>query len=88
MKVKVTQEHINQGTINRINDEPANLSCPVALALLELSQNLEQFGGVGLTYCTFDGVSYWIPVEIRHWIQNFDNHQSVEPIEFELDKRY
>lgn len=78
MLIKVTQDHIDQGT------RKSALSCPVALAVMEACKaNLAQVTRYGI------GVGYrravHAPASVSSFVLDFDKGHPVVPFEFELE---
>lgn len=76
MKVKVTQENIDQGTI-------CPYDCPISLAIKnnfwfpKLHKVITDIG-----YCYINGKKYKLPDEARIFVRDFDNGHHVEPFTF------
>ena len=75
LKIKVTQEDINNG-------EPCEtMSCPVALAL---SRQLNLFNPVYVSYSYFstDNKYVYLPRSVKRFIHRFDSGEEVKPFNF------
>ena len=83
MKITVTQDHINKGY--RFNTD----RCPIALAVREKFPNAT----VSVTNQDIH-VKKWflrrynLPKEAIHFVYDFDNRLSVQPIEFEAKRKF
>lgn len=85
MKISVTAEDIKKADDYRKHnkDYKATCDCPVALALVRHGVS---FRGVSRRRIERFGIcSFWLPYEVTRFIENFDAHCPVEPIEFEID---
>lgn len=94
MIVKVTQEHIDKGRQNII-DEGSQICftraqiCPVSIALKEIFKvSYAKTGLLEISVGIFPNdnliFSKETPVEVYDWIRKFDTGLPVEPFEFEL----
>ena len=77
MKISVRQNHIDEGVRDSSN------SCPIALAASEAFAWPVNTGRVQLS-C--NGVSYWLPSQVRGAIIAFDATGQMQPFEFELEE--
>jgi hypothetical protein len=83
MKVKITQEHIDQGiqSLRGPVHYRADQYCPTCFALREAFPEAKEVS-VGFDLAFIDGRMY--TVNHPEWIHNFIDEQPVQPTEFEL----
>lgn len=80
MKIRVTQEDINNGKPN----DPSR--CPVALACRKLTEGNISVGYIFITYYLSGKlVRRIVPKGVIGFIVNFDDGKPVGPFEFELE---
>lgn len=91
MKIKVTQDHIDNGIVRDDN------WCPIALAIREQcpkgpdGRPWEEFEDtydgfeVNGAQVEFGSKTFYLPSEAQLFIRQFDNEESVNPFEFELE---
>lgn len=81
MIVKVTQDNIDRGARGDATE------CPVALALQDLGLQTPWAGSTSLGFVVGNDVSWSsaLPEVARHFINEFDRAQPVEPFEFSIE---
>ena len=82
MKIRVTQEHINEGVPGKA------CSCPIALALndqINPPHHIQVGSEVILISSALDTCAYGLPEKVKQFISDFDGELFVEPLEFELN---
>lgn len=87
IKVKVTQEHINEG----VPGKPCK--CPIALAIREQGNEDVSVSPWNVAFFLPNGdkLYYRLPYEAQQFIKNFDssvNRIYAKPFEFELSEEY
>ena len=91
MKVKINQEHIDNGCYGDTDN------CPIALAFCDIGLPVDYAVGVHNLYFVLkqedvaDGcwsvIAQWpIPNQVRERIIYYDKHRLIEPFEFDLPK--
>ena len=82
MKIKVTEDHIRNGT--RRNP----ISCPIACAVKEQHPIAVEQGwricSSEIERLSHDIASIDLPQEAKEFIDDFDNERPVQPFEFEI----
>ncbi len=78
MKIKVTQEHIDQGQMK------SPFYCPVAIALREHFWSSSVGASICVVKYKHPPVKLPIPLEVKEFVHSFDNMLGVKPFEFEL----
>ena len=86
MKIKVTQEHIENGERNN------GLCCPIANAIKDYYKEkewelwevcVEGYDSISINDLRYEATSNVI--QVSDFIENFDFNREVEPFEFEID---
>lgn len=77
MRIKVTQDHIDQGERN--NSE----GCPVFLALHDVFG--DRVSSVNGESACIDGAEINLPAKVFDFVRRFDRKKDVIPFEFELE---
>lgn len=93
-KIRVTQEHIDNGI------QGSCWNCPIALAFDEVTKRLGIFTPFRVTvdaidvlvWLPFDDYGHWISVPLsrraRKFVKKFDDNKPVEPITFLFDPEW
>ena len=76
MLIEVTQEDIDNG------EKLSETNCAVALAINSCMGIEWAFVGAKTVDLGFDKIE--LPIEVQHFIENFDNDFPVKPFSFEL----
>ena len=79
MKIKVTQEHIDNGW------RCSRGWCPIALALRDVFGRDCDPRVSGVHIALGPGTSYRTPPEAMYFISDYDDGRTVQPFEFELE---
>jgi len=97
MIIKVTQQNINDGIVNRANGDTRCTTCPVALAISDVCELQEDEvirvckprarkiairSPIDLLGTSISVANF--PEEVSRFIQSFDDGYIVEPIDFEI----
>ena len=88
MTIEITQAHIDAATKWQRNPGRMGMivrNCPMALAAQEAFDNPEMTAGVGQVYGSHQ--RFDVPLRARNWQADWDRHQPVEPIAFEVVER-
>jgi hypothetical protein len=79
MKIRVTQEHINQGVKFHAG------KCPVALACREATGQPHVVSRDEIIVLTSPMIRHKTPADVGAFIYAFDHSRLVQPLEFELE---